>query len=202
MLKLNTHALISRYSTLQWCLIAIVLFILSKVTQIFWLDPLYVKSQFPVNFFVGQTTFNALQLKSYYAILVELGTLNKYLIVQLADYVFMLTVFISHLSLMIAAYKILPNINLLKKITWAMIFISPMAAGFDALENIVSFFMIANPLNFSNWLVYPYSSFASIKFIIFAITYLWALLAIIIKIIDIIYQVIHSFLNRKKINVI
>ena len=181
MLNQRLDSLVARYSTLQWWLAAIVLTVISKMTQILWLDPLYVQSQFPVSFFVGQTTFNAQELKSYYAVLLERDTLNDYVWVQIADYLFMLTVFISHIALMAAAYRSLPNSTLLKKWGWAMIFIAPMAAGFDALENLVSFVMLANPRDFADWLVLPYSSFASLKFIIFGLSYLWVLAAIVIS---------------------
>lgn len=86
--------LANRLNVWQWWLMAIVLWVVSQQTM-GWLNGLYAASQFPVSFFVGQTTFNAAELKSYYAVLLELGTLDKFIGVQLADYVYMATVLAS-----------------------------------------------------------------------------------------------------------
>lgn len=189
-----SERLIARFSTLQWWGIALITFIICRLTQA-WLDGLYVQSQFPVSFFVGQTTFDAAELKSYYAVLVEKGTLAKYLWVQIADYAFMLTVFVSFFALMAAVYLSLPQIHWLKMIAWAMVFIAPMAAVFDALENAVSFLFIANPQEFTGWLVYPYSTFAVIKFVIFVISYLWIIAGIVIGLTN---QLVQLFLSSKR----
>lgn len=169
----------ARFSARQWWCLAIPLLVLRQLTQN-WLDNLYTLSQFPVPFFIGQTTFNAAELKSYYAVLLELGTFERYVWVQIADYAFMLTVFISFFALMAAIYRSLPHQNLLQAFARSMLVIAPLAAIFDALENAVSFVMLANPGGFADWLVYPYSSFAVIKFAIFGFNYLWALVALII----------------------
>lgn len=174
---------------LQWWGIAILLVVIRQATQM-WLDGLYVASQFPVPFYIGQTTFNAEELKGYYAVLLEKGTLGKYFWVQMADYLFMVTVFISFFALMTAVYRSLPEIKWLKSIAWAMIFIAPTAALFDAVENLVSFFFIANPTDFADWLVHPYSGFAVIKFAIFIIAYLWAIAGLIISLISVLVGLI------------
>lgn len=189
-----TEKLIARFSTMQWWGIAMASFIICRLTQS-WLDSLYVQSQFPVSFFVGQTTFNAAELKSYYAVLLERGTLEKYLWVQIADYAFMLTVFASFFALMIAVYRSLPQIRWLKTVAWAMIFIAPVAAVFDALENLISFLFIAKPKHFADWLVYPYSGFAVIKFAIFVIAYLWIVAGVIIGLAN---QVAQLFLSSQR----
>jgi len=187
----SSEQLIARFSTAQWWGIALITFIICRATQM-WLDGLYVQSQFPVSFFVGQTTFDAAELKSYYAILLERGTLAKYLWVQIADYAFMLTVFVSFFALMAAVYRSLPQIRQFKAIAWAMVFIAPMAAVFDALENAISFFFIANPHHFSDWLVYLYSTFAVIKFMIFVIAYLWIITGIVISLVNKVVQLFSS----------
>lgn len=169
----------ARLSAIQWWCLAIPLLVIRQLTQN-WLDSLYTLSQFPVPFFVGQTTFNAAELKGYYAVLLELGTFDRYIWVQIADYAFMVTVFISFFALMAAIYRSLPKHQALQTFARAMLVIAPLAAGFDAIENAVSFVMLANPTDFTNWLVYPYSSFAVIKFAIFVISYLWALVALVI----------------------
>ena len=47
----------------------------------------------------------------------------------------------------------------------------------DMAENLVSFIMLLQPVSFLDLWVYPYSSFAVIKFALFALTYLWSALA-------------------------
>lgn len=185
---INVGAMLTqRFTPLQWWGIAIVLVVIRQVTQI-WLDGLYVDSQFPVPFYIGQTTFNAEELKGYYAVLVSKGTLGKYFWVQMADYLFMVTVFVSFFALMTAVYRSLPNVKWLKHTAWAMILIAPTAALFDAVENLVSFFFIANPQDFADWLVYPYSSFAVIKFAIFVLAYLWAIAGLLISLIGLLVR--------------
>ncbi|MDR7088919.1 hypothetical protein [Cellvibrio fibrivorans] len=167
---------------LQWWCIAIVLVVIRQLTQV-WLDGLYVDSQFPVPFYIGQTTFNAEELKGYYAVLISKGTLEDYFWVQMADYLFMVTVFVSFFALMTAVYRSLPNVKWLKDLACVMVFIAPTAALFDAVENLVSFFFIADAQGFADWLVYPYSSFAVIKFAIFILAYLWAIVGLLISVI-------------------
>ncbi|WP_331351807.1 hypothetical protein [Cellvibrio sp. UBA7671] len=167
---------------LQWWCIAIVLVVIRQLTQV-WLDGLYVDSQFPVPFYIGQTTFNAEELKGYYAVLISKGTLEDYFWVQMADYLFMVTVFVSFFALMTAVYRSLPNVKWLKDLAWVMVFIAPTAALFDAVENLVSFFFIADSQGFADWLVYPYSSSAVIKFAIFILAYLWAIVGLLISVI-------------------
>jgi hypothetical protein len=179
--------LASRLSPVQWWLVAIPLLVIRQVTQQ-WLDGLYTLSQFPVPFFVGQTTFNAAELKGYYAVLLEQGTLDRYMLVQIADYAFMLTVMISFFALMAAIYRSIPKWPALMTIARCMLVIAPLAAIFDALENAVSFVMLANPTGFSDWLVYPYSSLAVMKFAVFVLSYLWSLIALVIIFLTAIYR--------------
>ena len=167
---------------MQWWCIAIVLVVIRQLTQV-WLDGLYVDSQFPVPFYIGQTTFNPEELKGYYAVLISKGTLEKYFWVQMADYLFMVIVFVSFFALMTAVYRSLPDVKWLKDLAWVMVLIAPTAALFDAVENLVSFFFIADPQGFADWLVYPYSGFAVIKFSISILAYLWAIAGLLISVI-------------------
>lgn len=68
-------------------------------------------------------------------------------------------------------------------------FALPLAGLFDVLENLVSFFMIANPVNFPDWLVIPYSTLAVIKFGFWGIAILWLVISVI--------TLVGGFLQRK-----
>lgn len=46
----SSERLIARFSAAQWWGIALITFIICRLTQM-WLDGLYVQSQFPVSFF-------------------------------------------------------------------------------------------------------------------------------------------------------
>jgi hypothetical protein len=151
-----------------WWTIAVAFVGLFQVTQR-WLDGLYALSRFPVPYYVGQTTFDAARLKSYYAVLIEQGTLERYVGVQVADYAYMATVLLAFVALTIAAYRSFPKGHWLKPFAFVMIFVAALAPVFDALEN---------PAGFADWLVYPYSAFACAKFAIYGLTYLWVPVAV------------------------
>ena len=169
---------VPKFTTWQWWLLAVASLVISQLTM-GWLNGLYLASQFPVSIYEGQTAFSGETIKGYYATLMDLGTFGKYVWVQIADYAFMLTVFISMLFTMIALYRLVPERSFLKPIAKAMIFIAPLSAVSDALENLVSFFMLANPENFANWIAVPYSTFAVTKFALFSLSYLWIGIAIL-----------------------
>ena len=171
---------ISRYlSPLQWWLMTFALYALSQVT-LHWLDSWYAASQFPVPFFEGQTTFNAEHYKSYLAVMEDKGTLGTFFTTQIIDYAYLITIALSFGALAIAIFRSLPNIRWLKTTAKILGIISVQAATFDALENAVSFIFIANPQDFADWLIYPYSSFAVAKFACYVVTYFWAPIAVII----------------------
>ena len=176
-------SLVSRFPLVMWWVLAIALVVLSQLAQHF-LDELYVASQFPVSFFEGQTAFDANKIKAWYAVLIERGTLDRYVWVQIADYGYMATVLTGFFALTAAIYRSLPAGHWLKGAAFGMIFVACSAPAFDALENLVSFVMLADPQGFADWLVYPYSGFASAKFAVYAVTYLWALIAIIVAILS------------------
>lgn len=176
-MKKLVHLFEERLNPILWWLLAVGGWALSRVTQI-WLDGYYARSQFPVPFYEGQTTFNAATLKGYYAHMMHQGTLDIYLQTQLIDYVFMFTSWIFLLLLAGASLRALPEKwreGAMGKWARAMLWIIPAAPLFDALENGVSFVMLSDPQGFAGWLVYPYSTFAVLKFALFAVGYLWAI---------------------------
>lgn len=171
-------------SGLLW-LSAITTFVLSKIIQIFWLDKSYVASKFPVPFYEGQTTFDAQVTKGHFQVLIDEGTLNIFWNTQFIDFAYLAMTFICTALFMLALYKMFnPNggsfANKMKNFAWIMVFIMPFNAVMDALENLVSFVMLSNPSGFSDWLIYPYSTFAVLKFALYGVGYLWIILALVI----------------------
>lgn len=158
-----------------------------------YLNSIYAATGFPVSYMVGQTAFDGTLIKGYYSVLIEKGTFDDYIMVQLIDFIFMITVFLAHLIACVALYTALPSITWLRKIGMIMAFVTPLAAAFDAFENLVSFLMLANPTGFANWLAYPYSSFAVVKFFLFTVFMAWLAFATL----AIITTFVHSKLSAK-----
>ena len=71
-----------------WWLMALIGLVVARLVQALWLDPSYVASQYPVPFYVGQMTFDAVELKSYYQVMLDKGTMPVYWLTQCIDFVF------------------------------------------------------------------------------------------------------------------
>ncbi len=166
--------------SLLW-ITSIVTFIVSKIIQIQLLDKSYSDSKFPVPFYEGQTTFDAIETKAHFQVLIENNTLDVFWRTQLIDFVYILATFLFTIFAMVSVYKMLAFSIKLQRISWHMIFLMPLNAILDVFENLVSFIMLSNPTDFANWLIIPYSSFAVAKFTFYLIGYLWIIAALFIK---------------------
>lgn len=177
-----THTATSRLNLWHWWLLAIATYALARAAQL-WLDANYAASGFPVPFYIGQTTFDAAELKDYYQVLLDKGTLGQFVKTQIIDYGFMAATFTSFFCLCAALLRSLTALAapaFSQTIARFFVWFAPLAAVFDAIENGISFITLMNPQNFADWLVYPYSSFAVMKFAVFSLTYLWVLIAVVI----------------------
>lgn len=166
--------------SLLW-ITSIVTFIVSKIIQIQLLDKSYSDSKFPVPFYEGQTTFDAIETKAHFQVLIENNTLDVFWRTQLIDFVYILATFLFTIFAIVSVYKMLAFSIKLQRISWHMIFLMPLNAILDVFENLVSFIMLSNPTDFANWLIIPYSSFAVAKFTFYLIGYLWIIAALFIK---------------------
>jgi hypothetical protein len=104
------------------------------------------------------------RLDASYAAMSDFGTLDIYWITQIIDFGFILAMlcmglfvctFISRLGRYASWSRFC---GLLAGVSIALGAIS------DAIENLWSFVMLADPQGFSNWLAFPYSGFAVLKF--------------------------------------
>lgn len=174
--SLNSH-----YALWRWWLVAIAGLVTARFVQLFWLDPAYTQSQYPVAFYVGQTTFNATELKGYYQVMLDKGTLSQYWLTQCIDFVFIACTYWAFFALTQSIFhsikRLQPSALRWQAVAKFCCFIAPLAAVADMAENLVSFIMLLQPVSFLDMWVYPYSSFAVIKFALFAFTYLWSVLA-------------------------
>jgi hypothetical protein len=128
------------------------------------LDASYAASQHPVDYFTGQTTFNADTIKSYYAEMQAIGTLDIYWTTQVIDFGFLL----SMACIGLFVYTLIARLSRCERFGRRVGLIAGLSitlgALCDAIENSWSFIMLANPTGFADWLALPYSGFASVKF--------------------------------------
>ena len=148
------------------------------------LNQFYAASQFPVPYFEAQLSISSEKIKGWYSFLVENNTMDKYLFTQHFDFFFIVSVFVLHLSVLLLLSRLFAKASKMRKVMIVAALISIIAPLADALENLVSYVMIANHEGFADGLAIVYSSLAAIKFAAFTFAYLAAILAVIIFIVQ------------------
>lgn len=163
----------ARFSTVQWSLIALTA-VLLNLWATHELNAAYAASGFPVPYWQAQLSFDHLKLKGWYATLIEQGSLGLYLQAQYIDFLFIASTLVLHAAALIVAARLHPAASRSREIMlWAAL-LSASAPVLDALENLVSFVMLADPLSFEPALALVYSSLAAGKFAMFSFAYLAA----------------------------
>jgi hypothetical protein len=143
------------------------------------LDASYKQSMFPVPYFIQQTCFDAAKIKEWYAYMTQQNTFNIYLRTQFIDFAFIASVIFAGFTVWTLAANFFSRDSFFNIYGYKMAFMLPIAAAFDVLENVISFFMIADPVHFANAWVIPYSTFAVLKFVFWSIALLWMVVLII-----------------------
>lgn len=142
------------------------------------LDASYAASQHPVDYATGQTTFSGPLIKEYYATMQQAGTLDRYVTTQLIDFGFIVGMACIALFVCTLIARISRAGSMGRRIgLWAGVSIL-LGATCDAIENGISFIMLANPTGFADWLAIPYSGFASVKFALIALGMLLVLISL------------------------
>jgi hypothetical protein len=131
----------------------------------------YLESLFPVPYFEAQLSFDAEKLKGWYSFLIENNTMDKYLQTQNIDFLFMASVLLLHFFALLLVSRLFPSSSRWRSGMIVCAVVSSLAPIADALENLVSYIMLADPLQFPDFLAYIYSSFAAIKFFMFIFAY-------------------------------
>ena len=123
----------------------------------------FYKSNYPVSLFEGQLAFDAAEIKSHYAVLKQQGTFGIFVKTQIIDFAWiiglMLTLFFTH----IAIARAHSADSKWQSLALYLAVFGPLIAASDAVENLFSFVMLANPSGFPDWIAPVYSSFAAIK---------------------------------------
>lgn len=140
----------------------------------------YVASKFPVSYFEAQTSFNAEKIKEWYQFILNENTMDIYFKTQLIDFLFIAAVILMGFSIWTLVANFHKKGSFFNKWGYFMAFSLPFAGFFDFFENLVSFYMLAEPKDFINGIVYVYSSFATIKFGFWVIALLWLSVSIIV----------------------
>ena len=144
------------------------------------LNQFYAASQFPVPYFEAQLSFSSEKIKGWYACLVENNTMDKYLFTQHFDFCVIVSVFVLHLSVLWLLSRLFAKASKMRKVMVVAALLSMIAPFADALENAVSYVMIANHDRFSDGLAILYSSLAALKFAAFTFAYFVAIFAVIV----------------------
>lgn len=147
------------------------------------LDRSYAASMHPVDYVTGQTSFDSATIKGYYAAMEEAGTLGIYVRTQIIDYGFIVAMCCLGLFVFTLIARLGREGSVGRRIgIWAG-FLVLLGAMCDAIENGWSFVMLANPTDFADWLAFPYSGFASVKFALIALAMLLVVISLMTSIV-------------------
>lgn len=141
-----------------------------------YLDHLYAASGFPVPYFEAQLSFSGAQIKQWYGELLNTSGLDPYIHTQYFDFVFIASFLLFHYFLLVLIARGFSTHSICRRALLFCATLSLLAPLADALENVVSFIMLANPLSFNDTWAIVYSSLASVKFVTFVVIYSAAIL--------------------------
>lgn len=144
------------------------------------LDASYIASGHPVDYVVGQTSFSGPQIKEYYAVMTEGGTLDVYRTTQMIDFGFIAAIAALGLFLSTVIARLSRDRSWGYHVgLWSGVALIAGALC-DAIENLISFVMLSDPAGFADWLAYPYSAFAVAKFALITLGMSLALLSLLL----------------------
>lgn len=133
-------------------------------TRVF-LDTLYAASGHPVDLATGQLTFDGAAIFGYYETMRGAGTFGTYVQTQLFDFAFIASVIVFG----ICFGTLIARMGKPRSATFLMglgaAFFAFTGGTFDALENMMSFWLMQFDTAIPQVLAYVYSSFAALKFI-------------------------------------
>ncbi len=146
------------------------------------LNSAYAASAFPVPYWEAQLSFDHQKLKAWYGYLQSKGTFDQYVKTQHIDFVFIASVVVLHMSALLLISRFVPSQSIAHRLlVWAAL-LSIIGPAADALENGISYFMLANPTSFEPKLALAYSSMAALKFAMFTAAYIAAVVGLLVSI--------------------
>jgi hypothetical protein len=144
------------------------------------LNSSYAESRFPVPYFEAQLSFDHLKLKNWYGFLIEKGTLQTYIQTQHIDFLFIASTVVLHLFALLLLSRLFSEKTTWRRLMVVSALIAMVAPLADAIENFISYVMLAHPLAFPAPLAIVYSSFSALKFTMFTFAYLVAIAALLL----------------------
>lgn len=125
------------------------------------LERLYAASQHPVDYATGQLAFSGETIMGYYAAMRAGGTFGIYVQTQLFDFLFIASV----IAFGICLGTLIARLGgAAKMLGIGAAFFAFTGGGLDALENLMSFWMMQYDSAIPQLLAVIYSSFAALKF--------------------------------------
>ena len=162
----------------------IALCVLSLALALFCLEQynaLYELSNHPTTVINEQLCFNAELIKSYYAKMTELGTIDFYFKAQLVDYGYMLSMFAFAFFAPALILRFRPESQLSNRLYLITTYFLLLGVVFDVLENLTSFLMLAFAVDFPAWLALFYSTLAALKFLFIGLGLIVLLLIVCLR---------------------
>jgi len=135
------------------------------------LNASYAASKFPVPYFVQQTSFDPEKMRGWYAFMAQEGTLGRYITTQHIDFLFMLSVLVLHVSVLLWISRWFAVNTKARTVMIVCALLSVLAPVADALENGVTYVMLADISNFHDYLAYLSNSLSVLKFAMFVFAY-------------------------------
>ncbi len=123
----------------------------------------YEISNYPVNFFESQLSFDGNIIKAHYD-LMNKNEINLYKLANIFDYFFMISMCVVRFSVSIRIKRRFGNESMFKKIGNIFIILGVLSTIFDGLENIFILLMANDPIAFPNWYALIHSWFAFLKY--------------------------------------
>lgn len=124
----------------------------------------FTQSRFPVSSYAAQFTFSGPLLKSYYAVLIEQGTMDAYVRSRWLDFVFIAGLLCTTLLAPIIYARLHPIGSVWRRINLLIVPLMPISPLVDAVENCLEFFMLANPAYFPDELAVLQSISSVVKY--------------------------------------
>ncbi len=121
-----------------------------------------MQSGFPPALIAGQLAFSPDAYRTWYAVLIEKGTLPIYVRTQFVDYLFIVGLLVSLFFVHLMIAKAQPSLRW-HNFALVMAVLGPVIAASDAIENLVTLTMLSNPTGFAPWLGYLVSTISAVK---------------------------------------
>jgi hypothetical protein len=135
-----------------------------------------------VNIMISQLSFSDAFLKWQYALMTAAG-LETYRTAQSFDYLYMVSYGLLSFALALIIGRRFDEQSAWRKMGFLFAVIGPLAACFDAVENIFILLSLTDPSNFPAWWAIVHSTCALVKWLLLGLSVGWAIIAVLYHVI-------------------